>query len=205
MTANAMRGDRDKCLEAGMDDYLAKPVKLQELDQALKRWITIKKDATPIDARRKTARGKRTRIGTPARAKEIPPARAHGRAQDHPLDAEIFGQLREADRAGGNNFLAGLIEKFLQEAPARLGSMHDAAAAADSETLLKAAHALKGSAGALGALAMAAACKDVEELGRNRTVLGAGPLLSRIEEEFGRVRGALDVESGEKARRRKAG
>ena len=203
MTANAMRGDREKCLEAGMDDYLAKPVKLQDLAQALKR--SIKKDAAPIDARQKTTRRKSARGGGPARAKESPAARAPRREQDHPLDAGIFGQLREADRAGGNGFLAGLIEKFLQEAPARMAMLHDAAAAADSEALLKAAHALKGSAGALGALAMAAACGEVEDLGRNRTVIGAGPLLVRIEEELDRVRGALDAESEGEARRRKAG
>ena len=203
MTANAMRGDREKCLEAGMDDYLTKPVKVQELDQALKRWI--KKDGTPIAARRKIAKGTRAHVGRPPRVKEITAPRAPRRAQDHPLDPEIFGQLREADRAGGNGFLAGLIDKFMREVPVRLASLRDAAAAADSDTLLKSAHALKGSTGALGALAMAAACREVEELGRSGSVIGVEPLLTRIEEEFSRVRRALDAESEGKARRRKAG
>ncbi len=203
MTANAMRGDREKCLEAGMDDYLAKPVKLQELDQALKRCI--KMDGTSIAARRKIAKGTRAHVGRPARIKEITAPHAPRGAQDHPLDPEIFGQLREADRAGGNGFLAGLIDKFVREVPVRLASLRDAAAAADSDTLLKSAHALKGSAGALGALAMAAACREVEELGRSGSVIGVEPLLTRIEGEFSRVRRALDVESDGKARRRKAG
>jgi len=199
MTANAMRGDRETCLKAGMDDYLAKPVKLQDLDRALKRWIT--KGSAAGDARRKGAAGKRP--GRVPRAKEPGPVLLTPSPPEDPLDRDIFGQLREADRAGGNGFLANLIHKFMQEAPERIGAVRDAVRAADRDRTVKAAHALKGSAGALGARAMAAACREVEELGRNGPVAGAEPLVARIETEFDRVRRALEAEAG--TRRRKAG
>jgi len=198
MTANAMRGDREKCLQAGMDDYLPKPVKLQDLDQALKRWI--KKGET-------TGKPRRTVVGGAAGPKRktagassvVPPSEAS------PLDPEIFGQLREADRVGGDGFLAGLIQKYLQEAPARILALRDAVSRADCAVVVKAAHALKGSAGALGALTMAAACSDLETLGRSESLAGAEALLVRVEKEFDLVCSALETERAGKTRKRKAG
>ena len=121
------------------------------------------------------------------------------------LDPEIFGQLREADRAGGNGFLAGLIQKYLQEAPTRILTLRDAVARADCAVVVKEAHALKGSAGALGALTMAAACGDLEILGRGGSLTGAERLLTRVEKEFDLVCSALETEREGKGRRRKTG
>ena len=198
MTANAMRGDREKCLQSGMDDYLAKPVKLQDLDQALKRWI--KKGETTAAARRMVSRD-----AAGPRRKKVGEPRAPLPLKDGPLDPEIFGQLREADRAGGNGFLAGLIQKYLQEAPTRILTLRDAVARADCAVVVKEAHALKGSAGALGALTMAAACGDLEILGRGGSLNGAERLLTRVEKEFDLVCSALETEREGKGRRRKAG
>src|SRR5207247_2426670 len=130
MTANAMRGDREKCLQSGMDDYLAKPVKLQDLDQALKRWI--KKGETTAAARRMVSRD-----AAGPRRKKVGEPRAPLPVKDGPLDPEIFGQLREADRAGGNGFLAGLIQKYLQEAPTRILTLRDAVARADCAVVVR--------------------------------------------------------------------
>jgi len=198
MTANAMRGDREKCLQSGMDDYLAKPVKLQDLDQALKRWI--KKGETTAAARRMVSRD-----AAGPRRKKVGEPRAPLPVKDGPLDPEIFGQLREADRAGGNGFLAGLIQKYLQEAPTRILTLRDAVARADCAVVVKEAHALKGSAGALGALTMAAACGDLEILGRGGSLNGAERLLTRVEKEFDLVCSALETEREGKGRRRKTG
>jgi len=180
-----------------MDDYLPKPVKLQDLDQALKRWI---KKETTAKARRTVSRDAAGPKRKTARASGVAPP-----SEASPLDSEIFGQLREADRAGGDGFLAGLIQKYLQEAPTRILALRDAVARADSAVVVKAAHALKGSAGALGALTMAAACSDLETLGRGESLAGAEALLVRVEKEFDLVCSALETERVGKTRKRKAG
>ena len=76
---------------------------------------------------------------------------------------------------------------------------------ADCAVVVKAAHALKGSAGALGALAMASACSDLETLGRSESLAGAEALLVRVEKEFDLVCRALETERAGKTRKRKAG
>src|SRR5439155_13293065 len=134
----------------------------------------IKQVETTARARRTVARDASARRRRTSRAASASPSH-----KDSPLDPEVFGQLREADRAGGNRFLAALIGKFMQEAPARLATLRDAVGRADAEVVVKAAHALKGSAGVLGAAAMAAACKDVEELGRSGSVAGAETHVAR--------------------------
>ncbi len=205
MTANAMRGDRETCLSAGMDDYLPKPVKIQDLDRVLKRWVT---SVSAVPAPRRKGAG-RKRPALAAHAQE-PPATPLAPPADAPppddlLDRDVLGQLREADRAGGNGFLANLIARFMQEVPERIAALRDAVTAADRDTTVKAAHALKGSAGALGARTLAAACRALEELGRTGPVSGATPHLERIETEFARVRSALQNELAGKPRHRKAG
>jgi len=115
-----------------------------------------------------------------------------------PLDPEVFGQLRQVD-GGNGGFLAVLIDKFLQEAPSRLAVLSESADRGDKEPLVKAAHSLKGSAGTLGARGLSEMCAGLEECGKAGRMSEVGLRLEAIQEEFDRVRRALDAE------RRRAG
>ena len=165
MTASALESDREACLKAGMDDYITKPVKINELKASLERA------------------GSRTHI-----------ARRLDTVDTEAIDRTTLETLREFQDTGEPDIVAELIEIFLQDTPPRLAAIREALHRADAGEIASAAHALKGSSANLGALQMSALCLKIETLGRAGTVEGADSLLADLEAEFLRVRDALSVE-----------
>jgi two-component system sensor histidine kinase/response regulator len=133
MTAHAMKGDRERCLAAGMDDYLAKPLRPEELDAVLERWLH-----TPAAAPQAAPSPE------PASMALVDGARARVFREDYP---EIVDQL---------------IELFEDSTPPLLRELRDSAAAGDVETVRRAAHKLKGSCQNIGASGMAAQVAELE-------------------------------------------
>jgi PAS domain S-box-containing protein len=203
MTANAMEGDREKCIAAGMDDYLSKPVRTQDLEAALKRWVKTAPDKKPASDR-KPARGA-VRGGPRGTRRSGAATRAGGdrrAASAEVLDLAVLDGLRDPGGQGGD-FLNALIDKFLQEVPSRVTALREALAKKDPGSLSRAAHSLKGSSAVLGAVTMAGVCQELETQGRTGSLDGAGEGLSRLEREFDRVRGALETERRGAGRKRR--
>ncbi len=163
MTANAMQGDRERCLRIGMDDYLAKPVRQEELLQVLERW-----------GRR---RDRETRAYSGGKGEgSMDPLQAS-------LDQDVIDSLRELD---GETF-GELVDLFLEDTPPRLRALEEALAGDDADALEQAAHALKSSCGNLGAVVMSDMLRTLESMGRAGDLSGAARVLERTNREFRRV------------------
>jgi len=168
LTAHSMRGDRQRCVDAGMDDYLAKPFTRAELRRVLERWLA----------------GGASRTAAPG-------SESHGIPGEVPVDGRTLEQLRALQRAGTPSVLAKVIGLYDTEAPALLSAMRRAVTAGDADGLHRAAHKLKSTSATLGATRLAELCRALEA--EVRIEDDAASRLEAIEAEYDRVRPALQA------------
>lgn len=191
LTANAMSEDRAACLEAGMDDYVAKPVQIPELEDALRRsaeWVRALRPA------RGGADGNGG--GDAAEPIRVPEKAAAQAPEASPpvLDPGTLASLWEMQAAAETDLLSELLQLFRSDAEPLLQSLAQAVAEDDPEGQRRAAHGLKGAAANLGARQLAALCQELEQRGRAGTTEGARELLATVETEYPRVVQALEEE-----------
>jgi len=165
VTADAMAGDRDRCLQAGMSDYISKPVDLKKLAEALEKWLP----AAPNP-------------GDPKPAGGSPPARTES----------VFIQQEMLTRLMGDKNLARkVIVGFLKDTPNQLLALKSRLVAGDAQGARLLAHSLKGAAATLSAEAMQAVCLELQDAAASRKLEHALALLPKIEEQFELLKTAL--------------
>ncbi len=169
MTAHAIKGDREQCLAAGMDDYLSKPLKLDELRAALTRCAAELDDDRPLDQ-------------PPAADPPETPTTAERQSQ-RVFDADRLEALRRIDHGEGH-VMREAIETFLHKTPGNLSDIELALAEGDATTIERLAHSLKTAAGMVGGVTMLDLCAELENAARCEALLEARPLLRLIEEQF---------------------
>jgi signal transduction histidine kinase/DNA-binding response OmpR family regulator/HPt (histidine-containing phosphotransfer) domain-containing protein len=144
MTANAMAGDREKCLEAGMNDHVAKPIDPDKLFDALLRWIPARSAAPKV-------------AGAPVVTAQKPPA------DSAPLEIPGIDTQTALKRTGGNRQrYVSLLRRFADSQVGAVGEIRAALKAQDSAAAQRIAHSLKGAAANLGANALATAAGSAE-------------------------------------------
>ncbi|MDY6989646.1 MAG: response regulator [Thermodesulfobacteriota bacterium] len=166
MTAHAMKGDRERCLEAGMDDYTAKPIDPKELLEKIEKWIAKDKEACHVKERQ-----------TPRAA---------------PMDKNQGGPPIDLPKAlervlGDREFLERILEQFTTTIPSRLEALAAAMEQRDGQALEREAHRLKGSAANLSADRIAADALHLEQMGREGNLAGGKQALSALNEEMARL------------------
>ena len=176
ITANALQGDREACLAAGMDDYLSKPFTQAELAGVIGRWIAL-----PLSASVHHGDAAPT---LPPEAREV--------IQRDVINAKALDNIRALSRQGGDALVQKVVAAYVGDTPQHLRTLREAVGGQDAATIRRVAHSLKSASANVGADTLARLCKDLELMGRNASVAGAAPLLTDMEEEFQAVRASLN-------------
>lgn len=161
MTANAMLGDRELCLEAGMDDYISKPIRVQELVQALSKCQAVQ---------------------------ALSPETVATSLSDV-LDLKIFAELQQM--VNNDTVLVEIVNQYLIDSPQQLASLSEAIASWDQETLKRAAHTLKSTSAMLGANHLCELCRQLEASTEAASSKASQALLSDIKTEYEKVHTTL--------------
>jgi HPt (histidine-containing phosphotransfer) domain-containing protein len=173
MTAHAMQGDRERCIQAGMDDYITKPVRRENLEATLTRWLSRLPDPAEAD------NGNRWPV----------------------LDEEILAQLVELEAEGQAGLIAEVARLFTEQAPMVLTAIRSAIETGDAQALRARLHMLRGTASSIGARSLAEACRGWEERAGALTPVIGRETIGQLTTEYERVKLKLQEWEGARAAR----
>lgn len=168
MTAHAMQGDREECLSAGMDDYVSKPIRIQELVDSLNKCRPCCRKPN----------------------EDCPSLMS----SDEAIDSKVLQELRKAMGEMASEGLANLIKIYLEDAPNLIKQMSTAFEQQELKVMQRAAHTLKSSSAALGAMNLSRLCQELESLAKSQIRTGASEIILQIKIEYERVKKAMLLE-----------
>ncbi|REK29586.1 MAG: response regulator [Planctomycetota bacterium] len=186
MTAEAMKGDRERCLNAGMDDYISKPIDPQTLSRIVDKYAPKSPSTRPAEDRT-----------------DSPPPPAESKQPTEPdrppVDADsalVDWKVARRRTAGDEELLQVAFDSVQGEVPQHLADVSRSLESADAELLTRAAHSLKNAVSYFGAPDLVKLALEVETLGRNEDFTAASQRLPDLVDETNRFLDALKSEAG---------
>jgi two-component system sensor histidine kinase/response regulator len=162
MTAQAMQGDRDKCIAAGMDDYLAKPIRLADIRGVIERWAS------------------QTSPSKPAPAKSAPPIVA----ATTPVDMDRLNDMTDGN---AENFRE-LVELYFDQTAKQLAQIAAAVCVNDADAVRRVAHSCAGASATLGMVRIVPLLRELERQGVEGALTSAAQVCENAEREFEQIK-----------------
>jgi len=163
LTANATQEDKNQCLEAGMDDFLTKPIHQADLSRVVQQWVS--NSSSSINNHHKTDNDS-------------------GGIMDIEIDETALDAIRSLQRPGKPDILARIVNMYIEKSPELISAIVDGTAANDSDKVKMAAHTLKSSSAYVGASSLAEVCSRVEASAANDQLNGATDDIQKISDGF---------------------
>jgi CheY-like chemotaxis protein/nitrogen-specific signal transduction histidine kinase len=178
MTASAMEGDREKCLAAGMDDYIAKPVRLEEIRMIVERWAAVI--------------GKTEAVATPPASGHAPPAAnivapagpAISLPQEEPVDMARLNEFTDGDKDN----LRELVTLYLEQTEDQVKQLEAAVRADSAKEVRRLAHSCAGASATCGMRRLVPLLRELERQGSEEQLTNAIQLSDQVKEELGCIR-----------------
>ncbi len=192
LTAYALAEDRDRCLQAGMKDFVTKPIRVDELERALDRIIALREQGVDRD------HNISQQEAIPAELPPLPSTteldESDNETEQSVLDLSVLDSLRQLAGAKAQALLTKIINQYFEDSPDRLKAIAQALEASDPEALRKAAHGFRSSSANLGAVIIADYCKNLENMARAGKLPENTETITELETEYEKAKIALQQE-----------
>ncbi|MDH5387699.1 MAG: response regulator [Gammaproteobacteria bacterium] len=174
MTANAMQGDREHCIEVGMDDYISKPIDVLKVQQVLEHWL-------PEELRKQSAPGD-NKIRLSQQASMIKP---DGDNNDEIIKKLVFDRVAMSERLmGDQDLITTVAEVFLQDMPIQIDQLRSLVKIGDAKEIAGMAHRIKGASANVGGMALSSIALKIELAGKKADIDTIQQCIHKLGQEF---------------------